>query len=151
MTLSPFHVLSNIFIGGILCYLDFIVLVSKWPLKKHCGVDTTHVYYVFLFLLLIILLWYTSHNMQGEKKTKVIHLFKVGLWIWENIQWIHEWRTHNEWVIYVKKCIITLFLQFQTIQNAKHSSMIFPSGSASHHLWYFSSYYLSSAVITVDK
>ena len=67
MTLSPFHVLSNIFIGGILCYLDFIVLVSKWPLKKHCGVDTTYVYYVFLFLLLIILLWYTSHNKQGEK------------------------------------------------------------------------------------
>ena len=67
MTLSPFHVFSNIIIGGILCYLDFIVLVSKWPLKKHCGVDTTYVYYVFLFLLLIILLWYTSHNMQGEK------------------------------------------------------------------------------------
>ena len=58
------------FLGGILCYLDFLVLVSKWPLKKQFGVDSTYVYYVFLFLLLIILLWYTRqsrHKMQGEK------------------------------------------------------------------------------------
>ena len=66
--------LSNIFIGGILCYLDFIVLVSKWPLKNHCGVDSTYVYYVFLFLLLIILLWYTSHiTYKEDYKFKIIH------------------------------------------------------------------------------
>ena len=44
--------------GGILCYLDFLVLVSKWPLKHYCGVDSTYVYYVFLLFLFIILLWY---------------------------------------------------------------------------------------------
>ena len=60
-------IFTKTFLGGILCYLDFLVLVSKWPLKKHCGVDSTYVYYVFLFLLLIILLWYTRHKMQGEK------------------------------------------------------------------------------------
>ena len=58
------------FLGGILCYLDFLVLVSKWPLKKHCGVDSTYVYYVFLFLLLIILLWYIRHKIQGKRILK---------------------------------------------------------------------------------
>ena len=40
---------------------------------------------------------------------------------------------------------------FQTIQNARNSSTIFPSGSASLRLWYFSSFCSSSAVTIVDK
>ena len=57
-----------------MCYLDFIVLVSKWPLKNHCGVDSTYVYYVFLVLLLIILLWYTSHiTCKEDNNFKIIH------------------------------------------------------------------------------
>merc|ERR1719471_261742 len=45
-------------VGGVLCYLDFLILLSKWPLKKYCGINSTYVYYVFLFWLAIILLWW---------------------------------------------------------------------------------------------
>ena len=47
-----------VFLGGILCYLDFLVLISKFPLKHYFGVDTVDVYYVFLFWLLVIMIWW---------------------------------------------------------------------------------------------
>ena len=49
-----------IFPGGILCYLDFLVLIAKFPLKHYFGVDTVDVYYVFLFWLLIIMTWWVA-------------------------------------------------------------------------------------------
>ena len=45
-------------VGGFLCYLDFLVLLSKFPLKRYFSVDTVDVYYVFLFWLLVIMIWW---------------------------------------------------------------------------------------------
>ena len=45
-------------IGGVLCYLDFLILLSKEPLKRHCSVNTNFVYYVFLAFLVIIMIWW---------------------------------------------------------------------------------------------
>ena len=45
-------------IGGVLCYVDFLILLSKEPLKRNCNVNTNFVYYVFLGFLVIIMVWW---------------------------------------------------------------------------------------------
>lgn len=45
-------------VGGVLCYVDYLILLSKWPLKTYCEVNTTYIYYVFLGFLSIIMIWW---------------------------------------------------------------------------------------------
>ena len=45
-------------IGGVLCYVDYLILISKWPLKKFFEVNTTYIYQVFLAFLVIIMIWW---------------------------------------------------------------------------------------------
>ena len=45
-------------IGGVLCYVDYLILISKEQLKRHFSVNANFVYYVFLGFLVIIMIWW---------------------------------------------------------------------------------------------
>ena len=49
---------SWLLVGGVLCYIDFFILMSKEPLKRHCHVNTNFVYATFLGFLVIIMIWW---------------------------------------------------------------------------------------------
>ena len=87
-------------IGGVLCYLDFLILLSKEPLKRHCSVNTNFVYYVFLIFLMIIMIWWVfgfGRIFSGAMERDLVMEDPVCRWYLYNFPF---WLTLSPFIIF---------------------------------------------------